>query len=72
MKDITYVGLDVHKGDGLRGGRRERPRWRGTRGWRIREPPDVLRKMVARLGKHRRRLNFWYEPVRADMDFTGC
>jgi transposase len=23
--------------------------------------PDVLRKMVARLGKHRRRLNFYYE-----------
>jgi Transposase len=49
------------QGDGLRGDCRERPRWGGTRGWGVRNRPDVLRKMVARLGKHRRRLNFCYE-----------
>ena len=34
--------------------------------------PDVLRKMVARLGKQRHRLSFCYEAVLADMDFTVC
>ena len=61
MNDITYVGLDVHKAtvcvaiaESGRGG--------GVRGVGVFENrPDVLRKMVARLGKHRRRLSFCYE-----------
>ena len=61
MNDITYVGLDVHKAticvaiaESGRGGG-------GTRGWVFENRPDVLRKMVARLGKQRHRLNFCYE-----------
>jgi transposase len=57
MNDITYVGLDVHKAtvcvaiaESGRGGV-------GV----FENRPDVLCKMVARLGKHRRRLNFCYE-----------
>ena len=61
MNDITYVGLDVHKqtvcvaiAESGRGGE--------VRAARVFENrPDVLRKMVARLGKHRRHLNFCYE-----------
>src|SRR5215218_4190838 len=61
MNDITYVGLDVHKAtvcvaiaESGRGGE--------VRGVGIFENrPDVLRKMVARLSKQRRRLNFCYE-----------
>ena len=61
MNDITYVGLDVHKttvcvaiAESGRGGE---VREVGV----FENRPDVLRKMVARLGKHRRRLNFCYE-----------
>jgi transposase len=61
MNDITYIGLDVHKAtvcvaiaESGRGGE--------VRGVGVFENrPDVLRKMVARLGKHRRRLSFCYE-----------
>ena len=50
------------QGDGLRGDCRERPRWGGVRGVGVLDNcHDVLRKMVARLGKHRRRLSFCYE-----------
>ena len=61
MNDITYVGLDVHKATVCVAIAES------GRGGEIREVgvfenrPDVLRKMVARLGKHRRRLNFCYE-----------
>src|SRR5580704_5827773 len=34
---IRWIGCA--QGDGLRGDCRKRPRWGGTRGWRIREPP---------------------------------
>src|SRR6202522_4175728 len=34
---IRWIGCA--QGDRLRGDCRERPRWGGTRGWRIREPP---------------------------------
>ena len=61
MNDITYVGLDVHKqtvcvaiAESGRGGE---VRAAGV----FENRPDVLRKMVARLGKHRRHLNFCYE-----------
>ena len=55
MNDITYVGLDVHKtticvaiAESGRGGQLREVGVFENR-------PDVLRKMVARLGKHRRR-----------------
>src|ERR1700726_2187695 len=61
MNDITYVGLDVHKAtvcvaiaESGRGGE-------GREVGVFENRPDILRKMVARLGKHRRRLNFCYE-----------
>jgi transposase len=61
MNDITYIGLDVHKtticvaiAESGRGGELREVGVFENR-------PDVLRKMVARLGKHRRRLNFCYE-----------
>jgi transposase len=61
MNDITYVGLDVHKttvcvaiAESGRGGE---VREVGV----FENRPDVLRKMVARLAKHRHRLNFCYE-----------
>jgi hypothetical protein len=55
MNDITYVGLDVHKATVCVA--------ESGRGGEVREVgvfenrPDVLRKMVDRLGKHRRRLS---------------
>ena len=61
MNDITYVGLDVHKATVsvaiAESGRGGEVREVGV----FENRPDVLRKMVARLGKHRRRLNFCYE-----------
>lgn len=61
MNDITYVGLDVHKATVCvaiaESGRGGEVREVGV----FENRPDVLRKMVARLGKHRRRLNFCYE-----------
>src|SRR4030081_314046 len=61
MNDITYVGLDVHKATVCvaiaESGRGGEVREVGV----FEDRPDVLRKMVARLGKHRRRLNFCYE-----------
>ena len=61
MNAITYVGLDVHKttvcvaiAESGRGGE---VREVGV----FENRPDVLRKMVARIGKHRGRLNFCYE-----------
>ena len=72
MNDITYVGLDVHKttvcvaiAESGRGGE---VREVGV----FENRPDVLRKMVARIGKHRRRLTSATKPVLADMDFTDC
>ena len=60
MNDFTYIGLDVHKttvcvaiAESGRGGEVREVGLFPNR-------PDVLRKMVARLGKHRRRLNFCY------------
>ena len=61
MNDITYVGLDVHKATVCMAIAES------GRGGEVREVgifenrPDVLRKMVARLGKQRHRLNFCYE-----------
>jgi transposase len=61
MNDITYVGLDVHKATVCvaiaESGRGGEVREVGV----FENRPDVLRKMVARLGKQRRRLNFCYE-----------
>ena len=61
MNDITYVGLDVHKATVCvaiaESGRGGEVREVGV----FENRPVVLRKMVARLGKHRRRLNFCYE-----------
>jgi transposase len=61
MNDITYVGLDVHKATVCvaiaESGRDGEVREVGV----FENRPDVLRKMVARLGKQRRRLNFCYE-----------
>ena len=70
MNDITYVGLDVHKATVCvaiaESGRGGEVREVGV----FENRPDVLRKMVARLGKHRRRPAT--KPVLVDMDFTGC
>ena len=72
MNDITYVGLDVHKATVCvaiaESGRGGEVREVGI----FESQPDVLRKMVARIGKHRRSLNFCYEAVLVDMDFTVC
>jgi transposase len=61
MNDITYVGLDVHKATvcvaTAESGRGGEVREVGV----FENRPDVLRKMVARLGRQRRRLNFCYE-----------
>jgi len=61
MNDITYVGLDVHKATVsvaiAESGRGGEVREVGV----FENRPDVLRKMIARIGKHRRRLNFCYE-----------
>ena len=61
MNDITYVGLDVHKATVCvaiaESGRGGEVREVGV----FENRPDVLRKMVARLGKQRRRLSFCYE-----------
>ena len=61
MNDITYVGLDVHKATVCvaiaESGRGGEVREVGI----FENRPDVLRKMVARLGKQRHRLNFCYE-----------
>ena len=69
MNDITYVGLDVHKATVCvaiaESGRGGEVREVGV----FENRPDVLRKMVARLGKHRRRLNFCYE--RTKVHFQG-
>ena len=60
MNDITYVGLDVHKA------RVCVAIAENGRGGEVREVGifenrhDVLRKIVARLGKQRHRLNFCY------------
>ena len=57
MNDITYVGLDVHKATVCvaiaESGRGGEVREVGI----FENRPDVLRKMVARLGKQRHRLN---------------
>ena len=61
MNDITYVGLDVHKATVCvaiaESGRGGEVREVGI----FENRPDVLRKMVARLGKQRHRLSFCYE-----------
>ena len=61
MNDITYVGLDVHKATVCvaiaESGRGGEVREVGV----FENRPDVLHKLVARLGKHRRRLKFCYE-----------
>jgi transposase len=40
---------------------RERPRWRSTTGRCFENKPNILKKMVTRLGKKGRRLSFCYE-----------
>jgi transposase len=61
MNDITYVGLDVHKATVCvaiaESGRAGEVRQVGV----FENRPDVLCKMVARLGRDRRRLSFCYE-----------
>ena len=61
MNDITYVGLDVHKATVCvaiaESGRGGEVRQVGV----FENRPDVLCKMVARLGRDRRRLSFCYE-----------
>ena len=61
MNDITYVGLDVHKATVCvaiaESGRGGEVRQVGV----FENRPDVLCKMVARLGRDRRRLSFCHE-----------
>jgi hypothetical protein len=75
MNDITYVGLDVHKATVCvaiaESGRGGEVREVGI----FENRPDVLRKMVARLGKQGRRgiaSTSATKPVLADMGFTVC
>lgn len=76
MNDITYVGLDVHKSTVCvaiaKSGRGGEVRGVGV----FENRPDVLCKMVARLGRDRRRLSFCSasatKPALAAMDFIAC
>src|SRR3954471_12697857 len=69
MNDITYVGLDVHKATVCvaiaESGRGGEVREVGI----FENRPDVLRKMVARLGKQGIASTSATKPVLADMDF---
>src|SRR5665213_1977003 len=61
MNDITYVGLDVHKATVCvaiaEGGRGGEVRQVGV----FENRPEILSRMVARLGKSGRHLSFCYE-----------
>jgi hypothetical protein len=72
MNDITYVGLDVHKATVCvaiaESGRGGEVREVGV----FENRPDVLRKMVARLGKIGVASTSATKPVLVDVDFTVC
>ena len=72
MDDITFVGLDVHKATVCvavaEGGRGGEVRQLGV----FENRPEILRKLVARLGKGGGGSASATRPALAATDFTGC
>jgi hypothetical protein len=61
MQDITFVGLDVHKGD----------RGVGRSGGAEENRPEVVRRLVERRRRGGQELRVCYEAARADTVCTG-